>query len=518
MSRPSRSTSRTAQPNETERLATELAALRAENEMLKARLSGCSEDLRKAKSAFIANISHEIRTPLNALLGMAQLLERSELDRAQKNQVKVLVEAGTALQTLLDDVIALSHDTESVADEDCDPAQVTRTVGRLLQPGAWEKHLRLTITAAASLPRAAADARHLRRVLLKLAENAIKFTDRGGVEIRVEATGDTFLKYSIVDTGPGIPGEFAVNLFEPFSTAETSYARRRDGAGLGLAVAKRMVENWGGSIGFESAAGEGTIFWFTVPALRASQRPQNGVATGAVPAPSGRCILVALTEPGIRKTVVDLLRPFGNSVTEADSIVAAAHLAGQRSFNAIVVCGTEADNLAASPAVKAPLVAIAPWNAPAPIAAAQVVRWPAEPDVLYHALNEVLGGTNAKAEVTEAPAIDPSVFASLEKSLGRATLIGILQSYSTNAEELMESLATAGSAEQWSDASRIAQDIAGAASGFGLSALSAAARALVQQSREGCEPCAMRVAAQSIAGEHLRVRQALAGLYPELPR
>jgi HPt (histidine-containing phosphotransfer) domain-containing protein len=144
------------------------------------------------------------------------------------------------------------------------------------------------------------------------------------------------------------------------------------------------------------------------------------------------------------------------------------------------------------------------------------VRWPAEPEDLYRALNEILGGTTSKGGTKEAPAIDPSVFASLEKSLGRPTLIEILQSYSTNSNELVDALAAATGAEQWSDAARIAQDIAGAASGFGLSALSAAARGLVQQSRAGCEPRALCIAAQSISDEHTRVRQALAGLYPEL--
>lgn len=520
MSRPSRSDFRSARPGEIADLTAKLDALRRENESLKKRVSRpvqSSEEVGSAKRAFIANISHEIRTPLNALLGMAQLLERSELDRVQKSQVKVLIEAGTALKTLLDDVIALSQEQEhATGDEDCDPAQVARTVDRLLQPGAWEKRLRLTTTAAAGLPRVAADARHLRRVLLKLAENAIKFTDRGGVEIRVEAPDDSFLKFSVVDTGPGIPGEFAANLFEPFSTAETAYARRQDGAGLGLAVAKRMVESWGGSIGFDTIAGEGTTFWFTAPGLRAAQRAHMSAATGTVAAPSGASVFLALKDPAMRKTVADLLRPFGNSVTETDSIAAAALVAGQGMFDAIIVCGAEADNLAAIPSVAAPLIAIAEWNAPAPVAAAQVVRWPAEPDVLYHALNEVLCRVTAETEVTESPAIDPEVFASLEKSLGRPTLMGILQSYSANADELVEALAAAASAGQWADAARIAQDIAGAAGGFGLSALSTAARALAQQTRDAAQPRDLRAAAEAIANEHVRVRQALVGLYPEI--
>src|SRR6185503_20876149 len=140
-----------------------------------------------AKSAFIANISHELRTPMNALLGMAQLLERADLPKQQADHVKVMLEAGRGLQTLLDDVIALTRDDDdALEDEDCDPVQMARAVARLLQPRAWEKRLRLTLTAANNLPRVAADPRRVRQALLKLVDNALKFTERGLVDILVE--------------------------------------------------------------------------------------------------------------------------------------------------------------------------------------------------------------------------------------------------------------------------------------------------------------------------------------------
>ena len=138
-----------------------------------------------AKSAFIANISHELRTPMNALLGMAQMLERAELPKQQADHVKVMLEAGRGLQTLLDDVIALTrNDDDALEDEDCDPIQTARAVTRLLQPRAWEKRLRLTLTIGQNLPRVAADPRRVRQALLKIADNALKFTERGLVDIR----------------------------------------------------------------------------------------------------------------------------------------------------------------------------------------------------------------------------------------------------------------------------------------------------------------------------------------------
>ncbi len=488
-----------------------------------------AEASTRAKSAFVANISHEIRTPLNALLGMAQLLERSELDRAQRGHVKVLLEAGRGLKTLLDDVIALSRDEGEARhelDEDCDAGQAARTVARLLQPRAWEKQLKLGVSAASNLPRVAADPRRVRQVLLKLADNAIKFTQRGSVELRVEAEepGESGqrLRFSVTDTGLGIPPEFAARIFDPFAAGDYSYARRQEGAGLGLAVARRIVEQLGGTIGFESEAGQGSNFWFSVPAIDtgyAERQVGVPIAADAQP-PWGLSLLVWCADENIRTQVGHMLEPFGNRLVFAPSLVDATAMAGRESFDGIIACAADADSMAAAPGVKAPILAIVPPGTRLPAAAGEVLRWPAGAGALYAGLHDLLGrGVDAgllDSGRIAAAAIDAPAFSALEKSLGLGTLIEILQSYTATAEQLCADLVQVSDKEGWEDATRIAQDIAGAAGGLGLAALTAAARAFAQKARDGDSANELKSAAQNVLGEHRRVRSALAHLYPEL--
>jgi signal transduction histidine kinase/HPt (histidine-containing phosphotransfer) domain-containing protein len=488
-----------------------------------------AEASARAKSAFVANISHEIRTPLNALLGMAQLLERSELDRAQRNQVNVLLEAGRGLKTLLDDVIALSRDEGEPRNEDendCDAAQAARTVARVLQPRAWEKQLKLSVTAATNLPRVAADPRRVRQVLLKLADNALKFTQRGCVELRVEAYHDEgvlSLRFSVTDTGLGIAEEKLDNLFEPFSTIDNSYTRRQEGAGLGLAVAKRIVEQVGGEIGFESEAGLGSTFWFTVPASGANViEPLDTIAIAAdAPPPWGLSLLLWCADEQRRTQISNMLEPFGNRLVLAQSLSDAAAQAGRESFDAIIVDAGDADTLAAAPGVRVPILAVVSSGTRLPAAVAEILRWPARAGVLYSALRDLLGrGADAGARLispdSAIAAIDAPAFAALEKSLGLQTLLEILHAYIATAENLCGGLSDASGNEVWDDATRIAQDIAGAAGGLGLAALMAAARTFAQKVRDGDGEGELKVAAQAIVDEHVRVRRALSNLYPEL--
>jgi signal transduction histidine kinase/HPt (histidine-containing phosphotransfer) domain-containing protein len=478
----------------------------------------------QAKSAFIANISHELRTPLNALLGMAQLLERADLPKQQADHVKVMLEAGRSLQILIDDVIALTRDeNDQLEDEDCDPVQAVRAVVRLLQPRAWEKRLTLTMSSAAGLPRVAADPRKVRQALLKLTDNALKFTERGVVDIRLDteenAAGERFVRFTVSDTGLGVPPEVAHLLFSPFSPGDSSYARKEQGAGLGLAVAKRVVEQAGGRIGFESAPGEGAQFHFTLPVSGVAGASAAQAADAQQPPPSGLSLLVFARAPEVAPGITQMLEPFGNRIVVARSMAEAAERAGRENFDAIIAGAPDADMLAAAPGAHAPLIAVLVRGERAPSATDLVLRWPVEPNQLYRALCDLCEPKPAAAPQPndELPAaIDAVAFSTLEKSVGAPALVEILQCYIATAEQLTNALSEACAEEKWEDAARLAQDIVGAAGGLGLAAITQAARLFAQAARDGENRHDLRNAAQMVVGEHLRVRQALIQLYPDV--
>jgi signal transduction histidine kinase/HPt (histidine-containing phosphotransfer) domain-containing protein len=514
------------------RLLDESIHLRNENGQLVIRLQrekfdalaarDAAESSALAKAAFIANISHELRTPLNALLGMAQLLERADLPKQQGDHVKVMLQAGQGLQTLIDDVIALTRDdTDQLEDEDCDPVQAARAVARLLQPRAWEKRLHLTLSAASGLPRVAADPRKVRQVLLKLADNALKFTERGLVDIRLDVTEDGgAVRFCVSDTGHGVAPEVSHLLFHPFSPGDSSYARREQGAGLGLAVAKRVIEQAGGKIGFESSPGEGAQFFFTLPVsgVAPSAAGQRNDVEGQLAPPAGLSLLFYLRNPEVQEALVHLLEPFGNRITRADSMADAVGRAGKETFDAIISGAGDADMLAAAPGVKAPLIAVLLRGDRAPAATDLVLRWPVEADQLYRALDEICEPVDeAQDRTAELPAaIDPVAFSTLEKSVGVKTLVEILQCYIVTAEQLTNALAEACAEEKWDEAARLAQDIVGAAGGLGLLAITQAARNFAKAAREGENRHELRNAAQMVVGEHVRARQALIHLYPDV--
>jgi signal transduction histidine kinase/HPt (histidine-containing phosphotransfer) domain-containing protein len=484
-----------------------------------------AQENERAKSAFVSNISHELRTPLNAILGMAQLLERSDLEKAQRDHVKVLLEAGRGLKTLLDDIIALASQGDeplSPPAEGCDAAQAARTVARLLQPNAWEKRLRLSVNVAPGIPRIAADPRLIRRVLLKLIGNAIKFTDRGNVEVALDTiedqAGRKMVRFLITDTGPGIPSNLLTAIFEPFEQKET-YSTRTAGNGIGLAVAKRLIESIGGTVGVESEPGMGARFWIAVPTTEAAASEEDSVEQ--VTPPSGLSLLAYIPDASMAAKIAQMLSPFGNRITFVDSLAQAVAMSARGNFAAVLTAAGSADALAAAPGQRMPILGLVSSDERAPNGADQALRWPATANALFAAVHAVTGDTKAgdaenadEAEVDST--IDAKAIADLEKTLGFKTLVDILQSYLATAEGLATELAAASGREDWAQVGRLAQDFAGAAGGLGLTAITAAARTLALSARDGADQETLSTATSTVLSEHTRAHNALRRLYPDL--
>jgi len=197
------------------------------------------------------------------------------------------------------------------------------------------------------------------------------------------------------------------------------------------------------------------------------------------------------------------------------SMAEAAERSAKESFDAIIAGAGDIDMLAASPGVKAPLLAVLLRGDRAPAATDLVLRWPLEAAQLYRALHEINLREGEEGETETPAAIDPVIFSTLEKSVGVKTLVEILQCYIVTAEQLTNALAQACSDEKWDEAGRLAQDIMGAAGGLGLAAITQAARDFARMAREGENRHELRNAAQIVVGEHIRARQALIHLYPD---
>jgi HPt (histidine-containing phosphotransfer) domain-containing protein len=333
--------------------------------------------------------------------------------------------------------------------------------------------------------------------------------------LELEEGGDA-VRFCVSDTGHGIAPEMAGQLFNPFSLGDSSYARKEQGAGLGLAVAKRVVEKAGGTIGFASKPGEGAQFFFTLPISGAAPAMLPREQESPQTAPTGLSLLVFLRTPGLTAGLARLLEPFGNRLYKAETMAEAVEHAGRDHFDAIIAGATDADMLAAAPGVKAPLVALMLRGDRAPSATDIVLRWPVETDQLYRALHEIHPEGEEGVPSDLPAAIDAEAFSTLEKSVGVKTLVEILQCYVVTAEQLTEALAEACAQEKWDEAARLAQDIVGAAGGLGLTAITQAARRFAQAARDGQNRHDLRNAAQLVVGEHVRARDALIHLYPEV--
>jgi signal transduction histidine kinase/DNA-binding response OmpR family regulator len=275
----------------------------------------------RAKSEFLARMSHEIRTPMNGVLGMTELLGSTTLDRRQRHLADTIRHSAEALLKIINDILDFSKIEAGKLDLDDSPfdlEQVVEDVAALLAESAHGKGLELMCELPPGLHTAyRGDGMRLRQILINLVGNAVKFTEKGHVVMRVSGEHSpvgtsSVLHFEVQDTGIGIPLESQALIFDSFAQADGSTTRRFGGTGLGLAICRQLVALMGGDMGLRSAPGQGSRFWFTVPLQREPQAP----AEWRPDALAGRCALVVDDNATQRQILREYLEAWRLDVTE----------------------------------------------------------------------------------------------------------------------------------------------------------------------------------------------------------
>ena len=310
-----------------------------------------AETANIAKSAFLANMSHEIRTPLNAITGMVHILRRSGITPAQVDKLDKIEAAGNHLLETINAVLDLSKIEAGKFALEIVPVNIGSLLGNIasiLSQKAKEKGIVLNTEVLAVSHNLLGDSTRLQQALLNYAANALKFTERGYITLRVKEIGQdegtVTLRFEVEDTGIGIASETCRKLFGAFEQADNSITRKYGGTGLGLAITKKIAEIMGGEVGVDSVEGQGSTFWFTAVLhknLLAAGEPAKALAVGAEQAISrnhvGKRILLAEDEPINRSIAQMLLEEVGLFVDLAEDGCEAVGKANAADYDLILM-------------------------------------------------------------------------------------------------------------------------------------------------------------------------------------
>jgi DNA-binding response OmpR family regulator len=236
------------------------------------------QEANRLKSEFVSNMSHEIRTPMNAILGFAYLLDQQHLDGEASDLVRKIRNGGRTLQSIINDILDLSKIEAGLLEIERAPLQMNDILDNLsdiMAANAGHKDLELVISPIPAIGgQLFGDALRLEQILINLTGNAIKFAEHGAIQVGIQLLSQTentaTLRFSVIDSGIGIPLDKQSLIFAAFSQADTSTTRRFGGSGLGLTICRHLVNKMGGEIGVISEPGKGSEFWFTVPLERSA--------------------------------------------------------------------------------------------------------------------------------------------------------------------------------------------------------------------------------------------------------
>jgi signal transduction histidine kinase/CheY-like chemotaxis protein len=283
-----------------------------------------ADAMNEAKGQFLANMSHEIRTPMNAIIGMSYLLEKTRLDARQRDYLQNVHTSATVLLQLVNDILDFSKIEAGKLELEAarfSPDQALDNLSAIIGPRGAEKGLEIVYRVGSDVPDSLiGDPLRLAQILLNLTNNAIKFSEAGEILVAAdvtEATADSMtLRFSVRDSGIGIPPDKLERLFQPFSQADGSITRKYGGTGLGLAICKQLVESMGGRIWVESELGRGSTFSFTARFGLDATAPARRAAPARL---QGTRVLVVDDSVSARDTCAQTLRQFSFDVAVAES-------------------------------------------------------------------------------------------------------------------------------------------------------------------------------------------------------